>query len=497
MFQNLIKIILCFSLTGSHLTYSQADSSTSTLAPETQMEQFTTLKQHFLNNKKLSSNLLEQKLARFLLRRNSLLKIKWDKKLIAPILVSFSAAFFAALSVMGQETVLNKVHFLHYLFMQPFLVSIIFVTWLKFKLKQNPNLKTTTFKSLQSFFPNLKKNKAVLPFISGFIAYQVIRNGIFFFVLPQISSTGAQMIAVSQLIFTPFIELLWLKVNKFKPNINLAFVIIAVGLVGYNWGTLSSLLLVSVAMLGFLGASFESIARKVVVQKTGSTAKNDQFTLTLLAWNYFLSFSVWFGSWLLMTWTGLIDQFSFLKEASVSHFIGNLSSYVIIFLTFTVGNIVLARYFDQKARTYKDLAVSIFEAIRQSKIIFTAVIVTTLVLLAGPIGFALPLGFAIPSLTQWFFIGILLGGVLWLSNIQYHEEKDAQDIYIFPNKKLTLTDWNSILKIMTENSHKFKEDSELISWSIDEYFRSSNPPIQQDEQSPTPETLPQDLTIAA
>ncbi len=404
-------------------------------------------------------------LALYLLEKERSQKRPWWKlehNLIKPILVAVAAALYSALSVMGQEVVLKKIHFLHYLPLQPILATIVFAAWLKNIVQKD------FFKYLFSFFPTLFKTKNILLYLSGWFAYQVIRNGIFFFILPNISSTGGQVIAASQLLFTPFLEFIMLGTNKFKWHYLLGFTLIAIGMVGYG-AALPSIYFTLVGGIAFLAAAYESVARKKLINIIGAEAKTEKFTLLLLTWNYFLSFIFWTGMLGITIFSGLSEQFAFLKGSHLSDFFSSVfHPTVIISLFFTIFMIVKARAGEQTARTYKELPVSILEALHQVKIIFTAVIISALVLFSVPFGFSLPAKFVVPLISQWLFIAILLCGVLWLSYFQYKNEKKAAPLKL-KDQFITLTDWDQILKLMENHTE----------WTASQAWENHFKPMQQ------------------
>lgn len=443
------------------------------------MREDTPVTVQFLEEKLSNTNPNIRALAQYLLDKDRSQKRPWWKlehKLIKPILVAVAAALYSALSVMGQEVVLRKVHFLHYLPLQPILATIVFAVWLKKVVQKD------FFKYLASFFPTLLKANNIRLYLSGWFAYQVIRNGIFFVILPNISSTGGQVIAASQLLFTPFLEFVMLGINKFKWYYLLGFTLIAVGMIGYG-AALPSLYFALAGGMAFLAAAYESVVRKKIINIIGPEAKTEKFTLLLLTWNYFLSFIFWAGILGITIFSGLSEQFAFLKGSQLADLASSLYHPTIIFsLFFTILMIVKARAGEQTARTFKELPVSVLEALHQTKIIFTAAIISVLVLFSTPLGFTLPAKFIIPVLSQWIFIAILLIGVLWLSFFQYQNEKKAAPLKL-RDQFITLTDWDQILKLMENHTE----------WTASQAWESHFKPIQQDlyhtERMLSPDTV--------
>lgn len=389
------------------------------------------------------------------LARTVLKKQKRSKGLI----YSFAAAFITAISVIGQEAILRNANMIDFLMLQPLLMSSLF----GFLLLMVVGTKDF-FKRMFGFFPSLWSSSSTRWYLLAVVSHQVFRNFIFFYTLPKITSTGINMIAAITVFLTPFFELMILGVNKFKWKYFLAYILIFWGVVGYKMTSIASGILVLMVFGAYVLSSFESVIRKKVIEQVGDFGRTHSFTLVFLAWYYGLSFLFWIGMWFGVGDNFLGELLPALKGGSWMSLLNFLLGPLHIVILLTAGGLVAARYLEQKTRTIPQFPVSFLEAIRHTRIVFTAVIVAGVVYLSSFINIPVFEGFTYPTAFQWFFIPIILGGVMLLAFFQRKEEtqshtSEGNHLLNPEGEILTVRDWERMVVMMRNHYHGVKNPS--------------------------------------
>jgi len=437
-------LLLSLSLVLNSAQVGERAPAQATLAPSHQP--FTHLEEpltsSFLNEAALSEDLDERALAQTILS---------DQKKWSGLVFAFAAAFISALAITGQEVILKNVFIFHYLLLEPILMSLIFVAMLLiFKKAKTPGI-------LLSFFKTLRESETRGWFVASLLLAQMLLPLLFFFTLPLIGATSMNMIAALTLFFTLFFEWILLGENKFQRRHFLAFFLLFWGVVGFKITSATLMVWIGLGVLIYFVASAENVIRKKIVENIGAEARTNSFTLSFLIWNKLFSFGFWFSSLMMFGLYSGGNPITVSLGGELS-LLGLLSSPLLFVVLITSAFLASASFLEQKTRTIKQFPVSILEAVRQTQVIFTAMIATFLVFLSSNISIPAISNITSTTLSQWLFIPVILSGVALLSYFQREEELKAEkkngNQVIHPDgMKITKGDWLLMLAKMNESSN--------------------------------------------
>jgi len=437
-------VSLIFSLSSPH-KFSQKESF---LAPrhESQVSVLNQLERPLTKSLLLeriqSVDLDEQVLAKTLLSKQNK---------TSGLIFAFAAAIISAGAITGQELILKEVNILHYLLIEPIFMSLLFV----FALMGIVGVKVAS--TLRSFFNTLAVSNAFRWFVASLLLSQLLLPALFFFTLTQIGATSMNMIAALTLFFTPLFEWFLLGIKKFKRRHFLSFFLLFWGVVGFKLASVTSASLILLGIFVYLIASAENVIRKKIVELIGNDARTTTFTLSLLIWNRLFSFVIWF-----FIWFGAASHFYQMPLLDTGEnkmtFLELWGSPFFYAVLGTAVFLAVASFLEQKTRTIKQFPVSILEGVRQSQIVFTALLATGLVFLSKTISLSLPPDFMPTTLSQWLFIPVILAGVALLSYFQREDElkeeaSNGSEILSVNGVPLREIDWLMMLKEMKKASH--------------------------------------------